>query len=625
MRRPSPGRILGRARERIRGARGPGGPTPPARNGPLTRVRDAISGAAIGLGGLGARLLAIPRAIGRGADAFWTSLPLVARRRLVAALGAALALALFLALAVPNLPCQLPGGDSCPPPDDAEELVPADALLYAHVNLDPDTEQAEDAADVAAAIPIFTQQVAIRALRVVPGPEGAPPGFERDIEPWFGGEAALAIVPGAGRQTAQVALLEVADADRARQYANEIAAGRTLPSDHRGIELTVDQGGLATAQVGGFLAIGPPAALRAVIDTETGAEAAESLVDDSAAEAAREELPDHRLAEAYVSEEGIAELIEPAEGLLGTLTTFLAPGATRGAAVALSAGEGELELSARSVLDEERARARPGFFAAFPPFEPELPERLEQGTLAYVGIAEPARTIRALLAQASAQAPGIAAGFEDLVESLRRRGEIDVERELLPALGGEAAFALEPGRGGGAGATPTQQPLPYLGFLADGVDEERARRALAVLQAPIAESIDPQLQAPVFGERDIDGVEARTLRVSPVIELSYAVFEGLAAVATHPLGIERLVSGDGGLDEAGRFREATDDLGEDETSLLGFFDLGQVVALGERLGLAEDPVYATFAAEFRRLDALGLAVESASDLLSTDARLLVEH
>jgi hypothetical protein len=420
-----------------------------------------------------------------------------------------------------------------------------------------------------------------------------------------------------------VALLEVDDAKGADRFATEIAAGRPRPSEHRGVELTIDDGGLATARVGEFLAIGPPAAVRAVIDAESGADDAESLAEDDDAESAREELPDHRLAEAYLSEEGVAELIAPAEGLLGTLTTFLAPGATRGAAVALAADGDELELSARSVLDRERARSRPGFFAAFPPFEPELTRRLDEDSLAYVGLGEPSRTIRALLAQASAQAPGIAAGFEDLVESLRRRGEIDIERDLLPALGGEAAFALQPGGGGGGGVGPTQRPLPYLEFLADDVDEEQARRALAGLQAPIAEAIDPELQAPVFGERDIEGVDARTLRISPVIELSYAVFDGLAAVATDPLGIEGVASGDGGLDEAGLFEDATDDLGGDEASLLGFFDLQQVVGLGERLGLSEDPVYATFAGEFRRLDALGASVHNESDLLSTDARLLV--
>ena len=66
-----------------------------------------------------------------------------ARRRLVAGRRARCwcCAAASFGVAVPNLPCQLPGGDSCPPADDAAELVPGDALAYVHANLDPETEQ----------------------------------------------------------------------------------------------------------------------------------------------------------------------------------------------------------------------------------------------------------------------------------------------------------------------------------------------------------------------------------------------------------------------------------------------------------------------------------------------------
>jgi hypothetical protein len=129
-------------------------------------------------------------------------------------------------------------------------------------------------------------------------------------------------------------------------------------------------------------------------------------------------------------------------------------------------------------------------------------------------------------------------------------------------------------------------------------------------------------QAPVFGEQQIDGVEARSLRISPVVELTYAVFDELAAIATDPAGIEQLVSGDGSLDDAERYERATEDFA-DEVSLIAYFDLGELVALGERLGLAEDPLYATFAGDFRSLNALGLAVSSSDELLATDARLML--
>ncbi len=135
----------------------------------------------------------------------------------------------------------------------------------------------------------------------------------------------------------------------------------------------------------------------------------------------------------------------------------------------------------RSALDPEREEASPGFFAAFPPSSPSLPERAAAADRSPTSAsAPPTETVGELLAQASAQAPGIAAGFEDLVDSLRANAATSTSRATCSAsLGDEAAFALEPAPGGGG---PTAVGvLPYLQFVADGVDEDDgaqgARRA----------------------------------------------------------------------------------------------------------------------------------------------------
>ncbi len=166
--------------------------------------------------------------------------------------------------------------------------------------------------------------------------------------------------------------------------------------------------------------------------------------------------------------------------------------------------------------------------------------------------------------------------------------------------------------------------LPYLLFLASGVDEDRVREALASLQGPLADEVSPgsELQAPVFGQEEIEGVEAHSLRLSAAIEITYAVFDGLAAIATDPAGIAAVAGGEGGLAEGGLYESATEGFPE-RPSLLAFGDLGALVAAGEAAGLAEDPAYATFAGDFRSLDAFGLAVGNADDVLSTDARLVL--
>lgn len=556
-------------------------------------------------------------AAGRGLHRFWRSLSVVARRRLVAALGVAVLLLVLFSAIVPNLPCELPGGSRCPPAEDAVELVPADALAYAHANLDPETDQYAAASELASELPVLGGELIDRALALVPAPRGTALDFDSAVRPWFGGEAAIAVLDGIGAAPERIGLLEVADGEGAAEYAEALAVGAVATAEFQGVEVTTDRRDVATAQVEGFLAIGAADGVRAVIATATGSDGADSLADDPVATEVRDQLPEHSLAEAFVSADGAEDLIGARRGPLATLAPLVAPGVSRGAAASLSAGDEGLELAVRSSLDPGRERISPSFFDAFSAFEPELPERLPPETLAYIGIGAPQETVAALLDQASAQAPGIAAGVEDLVEGLRRDVGVDVERQLLAALGEEAAFALEPPPDGGGA-------LPYLLFVAAGVEEEDARRALAALQRPLVEAADPgsDLQAPVFGEAEVSGVETNSLRISPTVELTYAVFDELATIATDPAGVAGLIDDQGGLDEQELYQRATEGF-PGEVALAAYFDLGGLVTTGERAGLAEDPLYVTFAGDFRRLEALAISVSGDDELLATDARLLV--
>ena len=593
-------------------------------------------------GAAGGALARLPRAIGQSFSGFWRGLELRTRQGLAFALAALAALLLFFFVVVPALPCSLPGGDECAPDDEAAELVPGDALAYVHANLDPETEQHAFAAGVAERLPAVTQQLGERLLAQVPGPDGAPPDFEEDVRPWFGGEAAIALIPAGGSAAEQVQLLEVADEKGARKFAESTAAGNAQTEDYQGVEIQRDDRGLASAQVGGFLAIGTASGVRAVIDVDTDAGETRSLAESGDAQDVAELLPEHRVAEAYLSEDGVEELV--GGGALASLEAFVNADAAQAAGVALVAGEEDLELAVRSVLDPERTEAQPGFFDAFPSFEPALTSELDPGVLAYVGIGDPSSAVKNLLAQADAEAPDIAAGFDQLNESLRDLGKVNVERDLLPALGGEAAFVLglregdegggvEPNGGEAVPGLPGEdtQTLgaeldrPYVEMVADDVDEDAARDAMARLQGPIAEAFEPQGekgQAPTFERVELDGVEAQGVSLSPTVDLTYAVFDSLLAIATDPAGVEELAAGDGGLDESEKFELATDELAE-EPALLAYFNLTDLVTLGEREGLAEDSAYATFAAEFGRLEALGLTVEQSDSEFATDVRLLV--
>jgi hypothetical protein len=555
-----------------------------------------------------------PVAIGRGTREFWRGLEFHTRLRLGLALGAVVALALFWVVAVPALPCEAPGGDRCPPDDDAIHLVSEDALAYLHLNVDPDTEQYEDAAAVFERVPGITKQTSTLVLSQLPGPDGARTDFERDIQPWFGGEAALALVPAGGRALGElVQLVEASDDRQAREFADSLAAGTPRSTSYRDVEVRVDRRGLATALVAGFLVVGAESGVRSAIDAHSGKKGTGSLADDEGASAARDALPDKRLADAYLSPDGIAELVANPRGPLATLASVINPDASEGAAVAVVAGDEGLDLELRSKLNPRRAKSNLGFFSAFPTFEPDLPGSLPPDSLGYVGIGDPGKTLRSLQKQASASEPGLAAAVGDLVDRVRKLGEVDLQKDLLPSLGSEAAIALQPAR-----------RIPFLELIAADVDADRANEALARLQVPIAQALNPTagLQAPVVREREVDGITAHSVRLSPTVDLTYAIEGSTLVVATDPAAVEQLTSGEGGLDSQELFERATDGL-PGEVAMLGYLDLGGLIGLAEEAGLSEDPAYLSFASEIQKLEALGLAVQSSPDELAMEARLIV--
>lgn len=565
---------------------------------------------------------------------------MVARRRLLAALAVGAAAAVFLGLVVPNLPCSVPGGDECAPADEAIELVPATSLLYAHANLEGDSDQFEMANDIAVRTPLVSEQVIGQLLSLSIGSAGQPSDFGEDVRPWFGGELAVAAVAAEGAAAQQVQLIEVDDADGAREYADSIAAGSPEAEDYREIEVSVDERGLASALVDDFLVLGSAPGVRAIIDVATEASDTQSLAADATATEAIDALPEQRFAEAYFSRDGITAYFSSPDSVLSSFEPLLDSRVARGAAIALSADDGGFSVASRSILDPERAQAKPGFFTAFEAFEPSLTESLDPESLAYLGLGDSEGTIAGLLEQASSRAPGIASGLAQLVKDLRKAAGVDLERDLAGAIRGEAALAVVPRAdeedsdapeeglpGQVAPATlPPETATPYLEFLADDVDEDRARDALARLQEPIAAQFDPAQGAPVFDTEQIGGVEAQVLRLPPTAAFAYAIFDGMLAVANDTAGLRRAIEGgDDSLAESDRFQAATSPL-PDQPALLAYLDVAGLLSFAEASGLATDTNYTAFAPDLRRIRSFALAIgQGEESRLDVDARALIDE
>jgi Protein of unknown function (DUF3352) len=552
---------------------------------------------------------------GREAWERWLDLSIYTRRRLGVAAGALAVIALIWFAAVPALPCGAPGGDACAPTDHAIDLVPDDALAYAHFDLDRGSAQYQAAQELATQLPTISQQAIGRLTSVLPGPHGRTLDFGQDVGPWVGDEAALAILPAGGRAAQEVQLLAVADTQGATEFADSLTTGHPRTVSQDGVKLQIGSQGVATALVGGFLAIGTRSGVRQVIDARDGAGSARPLADDSTAEAVRGALSENRLADLYISKGGVKRLVAGPGSPLAGLAAVVDPGASRGVAAALVASNDALELEIGSTLDPARASKRPGVFSTLPAFEPTLAGSLPSDSLAYVGIGEPGRTVESLLQQASASEPGLLDAFGKVVQGLKGLANVDLQRDLLPSLGGEGAIAVGPASGHGS-------KTPVLSFVASGVDASRAAKALAVLEGPLAKALDPSQRGAAFKKRRIGDVTAYSLRVSPTVNLTYALADSTLVIATDPAGVRAATADEPRLDDADAFKEATAGL-PGEVSALGYLNLGELISLGERAGLASNPAYQTFAPELQRLEALGVAVQGSSHELATDLRLVV--
>ena len=287
----------------------------------------------------------------------------------------------------------------------------------------------------------------------------------------------------------------------------------------------------------------PRAAVRAALDTEAGRAPG---LEGSDEDAARDELPDVRFAEVYLSRAGVQRLLAGRQGGATQLDTFVDYGATTGLAASATAKRRRRrgQPGQRPRPEAAEARARPSS-PTCREFEPDLAGEAGERALGYIGVGDVGPTLAGLLESAGAQGQGLAGSLRALAQSLQQEAGVDPLQDLLPALGGQAALVAEPTDG-----------VPFASLIVDDVDEEKAAAALAALQKPLLRAVGRRAgtAAPSFEQSEEDGVTVSSLRVSPTVNLSYAVFDGKLVVSTDPAGVAQVRSGEGGTGRIGILR-----------------------------------------------------------------------
>src|SRR5688572_17907468 len=232
---------------------------------------------------------------------------LVRRHRAVAV---AAALALVAAAVLALRACG--GGETGPPPAaDAARMVPADALVYVHLSTDASRPAVARALDLAGRFPSFprARDAALRRLSQA----GAGLSFQRDVRPWLGDEAALALLNTPGATAGSLIVLDVTDRRRAEAFLRRVA-GPPGRSEYRNTRILA-YGNASAAFVDGDLAIGQLPGLRAAIDAQAGRRP--SLARSSTFRRAADDLPAGRVADVYASPDGVTRLLAPQGGALG--------------------------------------------------------------------------------------------------------------------------------------------------------------------------------------------------------------------------------------------------------------------------------------------------------------------
>jgi hypothetical protein len=155
------------------------------------------------------------------------------------------------------------------------------------------------------------------------------------------------------------------------------------------------------------------------------------------------------------------------------------------------------------------------------------------------------------------------------------------------------------------------------------VDENRAREEMAKLQGPLVAALAPAQtgQAPTFGAKKVGDTVVRSVRLSPTLDLAYAIFDGKLAVSTNPAGVSQAVQGDADLGGSDAFKAATNGASGGVSALV-FFNLEGLVSRAVPLGLGQ--IVGGFGADVAKLKALGLTVRSDQNDLKTTLFLDIE-
>ena len=483
------------------------------------------------------------------------------------------------------------GGSDSPPANAGARLVPADALLYLHLSTDRGRAGVKRASKVLAKFPSYPG-LRDSLLRSLSGGAGGV-DIRRDVEPWLGDEAALALLNTAGTTAGSELVIGVSDRGKARAFLRRVTSGPVFT--YRGTQV-LRYGRLDAALVGDHLVIGQAASLRSALDLRAGR--GRSLAADPTYKRGVATLPAGRVADAWASVDGVRRLLTPQSGLLGLVGSLLDNPRLRGTALALTAEKPGARLTVHSIM-------RPGGASSFRPFAPKLTGAVPKDSLAYLGVTGLDRAAAPLLNLA---APVLGA----LRQRLEKTTGLNLQRDVLPLLRGEVAVVVTP-----------RVPTPVLTLVAPATDQTRTAAALLRLQGPLARLLTPRgRKPPVFRPLTVAGERAYAVSLSSNLELLYSIFDNRLVVSTSAAGIAAIKDSKGALPDSDGYRATLGDRPDRVTSLV-FLDFGKLLALAEQTGLNDSQAYVRVRDDLHQVQAVGVVTTGGGEETTAELRFQI--
>jgi len=527
------------------------------------------------------------------------------RRRLLASLAALLLIALAIALAV-----VLSGsGGTTPPAIGAASVVPADALAYVHLSTDQSRAPVSQAVALDRRLPGFyslTSSLVDRLDAILGG--GATLSYARDIRPWIGKEAALALLDTTSSSAGSLIVLDVRDRTRAQALLRR--AGATAAGSYRGIAIESYPTGTELAFVKHYLVLGQDASVRSAIDVTTNS--APSLAGTAAYVKAAAGEPDDRVLDAYASAGGVRRVLTSATGPLGALGALLSQPATTATTISVSPASGGVRIQVHGALSAglEKLTGRAE------QFEPKLPDLLPSGSMLLIDAARLDTAVPRILGALGSL--GIAGRVQPLLSRLGNALSAQSVHlgNVLALLRGEAAVALIPGAAG-AGPAPA--------VIARVANQAQARQTLANLEVPLQQLFPTPGSGPgqeaEWNDVQVGGITVHELGVAPGVQLDYAVFDGLAVVSTSADAIGAIASHSHSMSADAGYRAAVGDQAKRVTSLVSI-DFSQLLSLADQTGFTHGASVGAIGPDLARIHAVGLT--SAAGENDTTAELFLQ-